>query len=183
MRIHKKEDGAALVEFAIVATILFTLLFGIIEFGLAFRDWLSVTSSTREGARVASAAGNEGEADCFILDAMTGPLLAVPIDNLSNNFRVTIFKADANGGIEGPKQVYIPDPGSIAATPFVCRSNWDQLENGYPPEDRSVVADDLDTIGVRIEFTHAWVTGIIPGNPDWTDDAVMRIEPRSFAGS
>lgn len=182
MRIHKKEDGAALVEFALVATLLFTLLFGIIEFGLAFRDWLSVTSSTREGARVASAAGQDPLADCYILDAMTGPLLAVPIDDLSNGFRVTIFEADASGGILGPKQVYIPDPGSIAANPFSCKANWDQLEDSYPPASRGVASDDLDTVGVRINFTHAWITGFFVGNANWTDDAVMRMEPKSFVG-
>ncbi|MDH3730541.1 MAG: pilus assembly protein [Acidimicrobiia bacterium] len=179
---HRKDDGAALVEFALVATVLFTLLFGIIEFGLAFRDWLSITSSTREGARVASAAGQDPLADCFILNSMTGPLLAVPIEDLSNNFRVTIYKADALGNPTAEKQVYIPDTTGGALDPLSCNDSWDRIQNDYKPEDRGVAANDLDTIGVRIDFTHQWITGLLPGSPNWTDDAIMRMEPRSFSG-
>ena len=36
------EAGASLVEFTVIATLLFTLLFGIIEFGFAFRDRLTI---------------------------------------------------------------------------------------------------------------------------------------------
>ena len=51
--------GAALVEFAIVAMLLFTLLFGIIEFGLLIKDYLTLNQAAREGAR--SAALRAGE--------------------------------------------------------------------------------------------------------------------------
>jgi Flp pilus assembly protein TadG len=50
------DDGAALVEFALVAVLLFTLLLGIISFGylLSFRG--SMQQSASEGARAAAAA-------------------------------------------------------------------------------------------------------------------------------
>ena len=180
MRIHSKDDGAALVEFALIATLLFTILFGIIEFGLAFRDWLSVTSSTREGARVAAAAGNEPDADCAILNAMTGPLLAVPTDD-ADTFRVFIYKANNDGSISGEFQEFTANDGT-SLDPVDCNKSWDRVTNGYPPANRKVTFDDLDTVGIRIEFTHQWVTGFFPGgNPDWTDDAIMRMEPKSFA--
>ena len=40
------DRGAALVEFAIVMPLLFLILFGIIEFGIAFNDYQSI----RQGA-------------------------------------------------------------------------------------------------------------------------------------
>ena len=180
MRIHDREDGAALVEFALIATLLFTILFGIIEFGLAFRDWLSVTSSTREGARVASAAGNDPDADCFILDAMTGPLLAIPTDD-ADTFKVTIYKANDDGSMAGPMQVYV---AKNDGTPLDldCDKDWTRQSGTYPPDMRGVASDNLDTIGVRIDFTHEWVTGFFPADGDWTDDAIMRMEPKSFVG-
>ena len=183
MRIHRREEGAALVEFALVATLLFTILFGIIEFGLAFRDWLSVTSATREGARVASAAGNDPAADCYILDAMTGPLLAVPTDDAAT-FKVTIFKADSNGDpIPGVWQVYVPFDGTNLD--LTCTKTWTAGpgNGGYEPATRGVNAGSLDTIGVRIEFTHQWVTNFWPVSGEWTDDAVMRMEPKGFPAS
>ena len=52
---HKQaERGAALVEFALVVTLLLTLVLGIIEFGLIAMDKLTITQAAREGSRAAS---------------------------------------------------------------------------------------------------------------------------------
>ena len=52
-RLGKNERGAAMVEFAIVALLLFTLIFGIIEFGWLFFGYITFTAAVREGARMA----------------------------------------------------------------------------------------------------------------------------------
>ena len=49
-----REDGAAAVEFAIVATLFFMLVFGIIDFGFAFHSWNNAANAAREGARKAA---------------------------------------------------------------------------------------------------------------------------------
>jgi hypothetical protein len=48
------DGGAALVEFGLVAPILFLLVFGIVEFGWAFFQNLDVRHGAREGARLAA---------------------------------------------------------------------------------------------------------------------------------
>ncbi len=71
----RDDRGAAAVEFALVSLLLFTLLFGIIEFGLAIRDKIAVTSAVRTGGRVASAepkACDLGTAGCAGADSVTG---------------------------------------------------------------------------------------------------------------
>ncbi len=50
----KDESGASTVEFALVVPILFMLLFGIIQFGIAFGNQLAITHAAREGARLAA---------------------------------------------------------------------------------------------------------------------------------
>lgn len=45
------EDGAALVEFAIILPLLLIIVFGIISFGLIFNDKLSLTDGAREAGR------------------------------------------------------------------------------------------------------------------------------------
>lgn len=50
----KDEQGASAVEFALVLPILLLLIFGIIEFGLLYHDYLAVTHAAREGARMAA---------------------------------------------------------------------------------------------------------------------------------
>ena len=54
----QRDRAAALVEFAMVAPILFLLLFGIVDFGRAFFTMNNLYSAVREGARFASVQGN-----------------------------------------------------------------------------------------------------------------------------
>jgi hypothetical protein len=49
-----RQRGTTTVEFAIVATVLFTVLFGVIEVGRALFVWNSLNEATRRGARVAA---------------------------------------------------------------------------------------------------------------------------------
>jgi Flp pilus assembly protein TadG len=52
--LRRDERGASAVEFAIVAALLFLILFGIIEFGITFNRVQGLNSAGREGARSAS---------------------------------------------------------------------------------------------------------------------------------
>jgi Flp pilus assembly protein TadG len=47
----KREDGQTMVEFVLVAPVLLLILFGIIQFGIAFKDSLALTDAVRAGAR------------------------------------------------------------------------------------------------------------------------------------
>lgn len=58
----KNETGASAVEFAIILPVLILILFGIFEFGMAYRDYLAITHAAREGARMA-AVGRYSEAE------------------------------------------------------------------------------------------------------------------------
>jgi len=49
-----KEEGAAAVEFAIVSVLLLIIVFGAIEFGIAFSKVNVYTGAAREGARYAA---------------------------------------------------------------------------------------------------------------------------------
>jgi Flp pilus assembly protein TadG len=53
-RIKRSEDGQAMVEFALVAPLLFLILFGIIQFGIAFMNSVALTDAVRAGARKAA---------------------------------------------------------------------------------------------------------------------------------
>ena len=60
MRDH--ESGAALVEFALVLTVLVLLLFGIVEFSRAFSAQIQLTHASREGVRVQAVTGDADRA-------------------------------------------------------------------------------------------------------------------------
>jgi len=54
---HQREGGQATAEFALLLPLLLLLLFGTIEFGQVFVNYLSVVEATHDGARVASLGG------------------------------------------------------------------------------------------------------------------------------
>jgi hypothetical protein len=58
-----QQRGAAAVEFAIVAMLLFILLFGLVEFGRLFYVFNTVQEVTRRAAREATVRWVDGEAD------------------------------------------------------------------------------------------------------------------------
>lgn len=67
------DDGAVLVEFAILAPVLFLIIFGIIEFGWAWFNNLDVRHGAREGVRLAAvdfANGNTANLVTEICDRM-----------------------------------------------------------------------------------------------------------------
>ena len=51
MRCKRQRRGAAVVEFAVVAPLLFALLFGMVEFGRMVMVQQTLTNASREGAR------------------------------------------------------------------------------------------------------------------------------------
>lgn len=54
MRLNSKQRGISTVEFALVAVVLFTLIFAIIEFGRGFFIASALDEATRRGARMAA---------------------------------------------------------------------------------------------------------------------------------
>jgi len=58
--LRKTDGGQSLVEFALLIPLFLILVFGIIDFGLGLRAYISVTQSTREGARFASIGNTAG---------------------------------------------------------------------------------------------------------------------------
>ena len=50
----RHEDGQAITEFAIILPLLMVLLLGIIQFGIIFNNYITLTDATRAGARTAA---------------------------------------------------------------------------------------------------------------------------------
>jgi len=70
-RPREREDGQSLVEFALVIPIFLLVLFAIVDFGMAFHAWITVTNSAREGARVGAVRATSGEIEQRVRDTAT----------------------------------------------------------------------------------------------------------------
>jgi Flp pilus assembly protein TadG len=69
-----REDGAAAVEFALIVGLLAMLVFGMMEYGLAFWQVQTLRAATREGARVAAVRGSTTEISAAMSQASAGAL-------------------------------------------------------------------------------------------------------------
>ena len=72
MQAKRTQCGAALVEFALVASLLFLVLFGIIEFGLLFADRATLGLAAREAARSAALGTKIGDVRKRAVGSATG---------------------------------------------------------------------------------------------------------------
>ena len=181
------ERGATLLEFALVAPILLFLVFGAFEFGMLFKDYLTVSNTTRTGARVASAAGSSADADYQILQAVKAAATALP--GGSNAIQqISIYKASSVGG--GPTttcqtsssvadrcNTYTASAFSQPATMFGCGAG--SLDTAWCPTTRvDSQALGPDYIGVWVKMSHGFVTRLFGTSKTITDGVVMRIEPK-----
>jgi Flp pilus assembly protein TadG len=72
----REERGAVAVEFALISTILFMLIFGIIEFGRVYSQYEVFVNAAREGARVGAVRGSQSAIQSAISDASSGYTLS-----------------------------------------------------------------------------------------------------------
>lgn len=182
--------GQALVEFALVFPIFMVVLLGIIEFAFLFNALLSVNYAARDAALAAAEAGDGVGADCVILDAVDRSVGPPTSDNRIGTVR--IYQATPNGVIIGSPTVYARGGAGTTCT-FVDGTSltvpYTRTSNGYAEANRcnilagcGVGHPTVDNVGVRVDYTHTWVTPLqnfLGGGSGLTFDrsSVMRMEP------
>jgi Flp pilus assembly protein TadG len=79
MRIRQRlgrEDGAAAVEFALIVGVLAMLIFGMLQFGVAFFQLQNLRAAAREGARVGAVGGTVDQVKQKVSEGSLGALPA-----------------------------------------------------------------------------------------------------------
>jgi Flp pilus assembly protein TadG len=184
----KREKGATLVEAAIAYGLLFLALFAVVEFGLAFKDWLSVSHASREGARAGATFGQDLNADILVLRNVESTMSNI---GFANGDQVRIYRDNSPSLSESTTYTFAPGTGCsstvIPALPGCC--DWSPCPEvgrttyvvpAWDPLDRDIMAPTTDRIGVQIFFTHDWVTGFFGSTIDFTTSTVFQVEPQLF---
>lgn len=171
------ERGAVAVEMAIVVPILVLLVFGMLEFGLAFKNKLTMAHAVNRATRNATVLGTEPVSDYEILQAFEkGLSSAVAKDAV---LYVDIFRSP-----DGAKDRYVPTDDDCGWSPCPDPDNFSGYgsPSEYPPCSRDTGLDEgVDTIGVQVSYTHTWVTGVLGLSPsNWHETALGRMEPNFF---
>src|SRR4051794_36231505 len=194
------ERGQTLAEFALVIPVFMLFLVGLIEFAFAFNAQLTTNYASRAGGLAAAEAGNQGAADCLILDAversMSSPADAGAIA------RIDIQRTNPSGASVYATSSYRRS-GSTTCTRLdgtTLRVPYSSTASGYPASQRcnilgptgcpllSPVRTTVDTIAVQITYDYAWKTplssvmGVLGGSMSrsgwtFTERNVFRMEP------
>jgi hypothetical protein len=173
-----------LIEMALVAPLIFTAIFAVVEFGLAFKDYLTVSNGARQGARAASVYGNDARADILILRDVEQSLAIGAIDGAANT---TVRVSNPVSGV-GTLYTYMPGTGCSAGN--CC--DWQPCPDpSYPPgiyvvptwnpQTRDVSAPFTDGIAVEVSYTHTWLTKFFLSTSIFSVGATHAIEPQVFA--
>ncbi len=110
-RREKGEKGQALVEFALLVPIFLILLFAIVDFGMGFYSWITVTNSAREGARIGAVLASEQDIKDRVHDTAGLP-------NEDANMDIVVTNAADQGGLPGQSVVVKVDYRYDLITPL-----------------------------------------------------------------
>jgi Flp pilus assembly protein TadG len=115
----RREEGAAAVEFALIVGLLAILIFGLLEYGLAFWQVQNLRAATREGAREAAVRGNNDEIRAAMVNAAAGslnggeaftvdPATGCTDDTTGQQVTVTLTNNSLSGAVKEAFKVSIP---------------------------------------------------------------------------
>ena len=95
LRTRRRERGQGVAEFALIWPIFVVCVMGVIEFGIAFNNLLTVNYASRNAALLGAEAGNNGCSDAIILQSIENDTTA-PADR-NHITQVVIYYSNANG--------------------------------------------------------------------------------------
>jgi hypothetical protein len=175
-----------------VLPVFFILLLGAVEFGLAFKDYLTAANMSRTGARVASAAANDALADQRALAALDRASAAVARNAIQ---RIVIWRAagvddqvpsvcvtSPTGVATGAVRCNVYGPADIGRAPADFGCGPTSPDRFWCPRDRKVAqtgpGGPPDLVGVWVKIRHDYLTRMVGSSVELTNRTVMRLEPR-----
>jgi Flp pilus assembly protein TadG len=169
------DRGVTAVEAAIVTPVLMLLLIGIIEFGLAFKDQLAITSAVRAGARIASA---EPRYANFAADAASQVAREGSAADLSKVQALWVYKADSTGHPIGAGGTFNSCTASCVQFSWNASSKtFVQSGGSWPAISQDACPGEEDSVGVYLKVNHTGVTDVFFSVLGLQSYTVMRLEP------
>lgn len=152
----RSNRGVAIVEAAFITPVFFALVLGLFEAGLYMKDYLAVSNAVRAGARSASAAGADGQADLYTLVDVANEASGLGAGQLKY---VVIYKATGPGA--GPTDVGGPTGGckSGISVTGVCNVYYpDDITKAYAQiaEEKAQAAADAAGQARTIDTSKLW---------------------------
>ena len=153
-RFLKAESGATLIEFAVVSVAFFTLMCGIIEYGLIMMTKIAIESATEQVARTSSI-NSTGGTGCATRACVIQTLIAQDTLGIINPANVLITSKVINAPTDSPPAM--PDVCTDLATdpyPPTCTS-W-QENNGVDKYQQNNIDAGATNQLVQISVFYTW---------------------------
>lgn len=169
--------GSVMVEFAIVITMLITLMFALIEGGVMIRNRNQAKNAAEAAVRRAHIVGTSPTADAEILQAInklgvSGPfvqkvvIFRVKMDDVTDSLES--ISSDCAAGIADSGKCNVYDASDIGKDAAALNSTrWDPAEREGAPE----------YIGVLIIARHTSPTGFLPDHTMKAESRMMQARP------
>ena len=125
-----RERGQSLAEFALLVPIFLILVFAIVDFGMGFNAWITITNSAREGARFGAVQASGDEIETRV---------RTTADSLDQS-KLTVSVTNAQGN-QGESVVNIDDYGLSLITPLAGLVNFVSGDTLGPDLNLSSTAD------------------------------------------
>ena len=199
LRRRGNERGAALVEAAIVAPLLFLLIYGVMEVGYAFFGRETVNNMSVVGARTASSEANNVLADYTILQAVRHGSTGIGTNGVDV---VVVYRATGPGDrvptacktasvvnttTERGCNRYVKSDLLLDSDEFGCvgpPGPSSKIDHYWCPTTRKTAVQGShgppDYVGVYVQAEHKNLTGVLGDHFTFETDTVMRIEPRTL---
>ena len=184
-------------EAAFMSPVLVLILFGIVEMSLLMRDGISVASSVRTGARVASVSAAAGPGGCAggadappcvpakapalaqaAADAIQRGASTMPRDSIQY---IYVYRANAAGypfpAANRDISACTTECVRFAWAPSVDRFRY--VDGTWDSKTINACVNDVNrmAVGVAMQAKHKWVTGLFGTTMGLDDRTVMQFEP------
>jgi len=179
-----------MIEAALATPVFLLIVVGVMEFGLALKDYLAMSSGSRAAIRTAATLGNSSTTDHSTLTALRNGSRAISVGSGRIDF-VVVYKATgpndllptASGcltaSVTAKCNRYTPADLLRPAVDFGCGAA--EPDRFWCPTGRKVAqSDPPDYVGVYVQVTHNNPTGMFGTTRTFTDQYVMRIEPQKL---
>jgi Flp pilus assembly protein TadG len=158
-RLLRQERGVALVEFALVAPVLFLVLFGLLDFGKAINYWNTETQMAAQAARIAAVNGD----NTYTGACVGGGTKATLTDYIQCQSSTGELRNGSSGTF-----------GATAAQVCIIP---------LPPSGGAAAGDVGQAIRVTAKTNYSWIPLLGVAPISITGTATMRIERKWTAGT
>ena len=178
------ERGSSAVEAVIVTPLVMLMIFGIVEMGFVFKDYLAAGGAVRAGVRIAAASPRTATFAQLAANkvAQTGGAM-----NFSDIQQMWVYKADP----VTDKPIGFSDFSNCTTC---VKFRWDAGSKAFVPTSdtwsfstqnacsSSSLGGPPDRIGVYLQLKHDAFTKLVFNSIDISEASIMTLEPRPYVG-